>query len=759
MIWLLFLAAFPNPSTGNASGAIPVYSGGSLPAVTAQARIAKLSSGSKGLLYSDGYSWVPISGLDSYVIEDFGGKDDAGVTDNLAAWNAIMATIQRNTSGYGVQSGPNGSIIRFASRTTGVYNFSDTPVLSVSGCIVEGAGGAYSGQRTLLTVPAGKIGFIVGDTNQDGGTGTGAVLRNFGLSGNGYLVGGAQSNINVNGWQATHAYTFGDIIQPTFTVNNGSKWGGYLWKDATSGTHNSGGSQPSWPIANTLSTYTETNPTQSDGSVTWQAIQAHGLVLHGTVHAENITVSAFAGDCIHNYGDTTNSNTDLSTFVNVNASSCYGNGFWTAGNDSAPSTFIQCNSLSNFGYGYYDFSLEGNIYIDCHARSNGSEAWLPTNSPTLNTFMSPTVPNDYLYMATPTGTTGSTEPSWNTTIGTTTTSGTVSLVNQRHYSGGPYYMRNSGLLACYDEGGQQPNILSTTAAWSKGGSHGAGFVADTDNSLGRVEQSRFNNSSFATISDNGDGKPVETWVGSRNTSKIGWSVAPTIAGSPVSGADLDLVYSSGNTFENGWRLRVQNAGGGFNVCDGTESGTVAGDIQFLYGLWIGGPQTPGGSVFMSASSVVPSSGAHTKGDFVFNTNPSVGGIMGWQCVSGGTPGTWTAIYSANETLLSSTVVDLSLSSKQPLYTVPSAQSLIVTKVIARSPSVTITTATGGIGFNAGATDVVTSPAFPVASTTYAVTLAVTGTAPTIGTATSILGFKTTATQAATMTIDVFGYHY
>lgn len=796
-----------------------------------------------------------------------------------------MAAITRSTSGYGVQSGQNGSIIQFGE---GVYNFSDTPKLIVPGCIVQGCGGSYSGARTLLSVPVGKQGFIVGDTNQDGGTGTGSYLRDFGLTGNGYLVGGTQSNDNVNGWQATHAYLVGDVIQPAYSVNNGSKWGGYLWRCTVAGT--SSGSEPAWPIANTLSTFTESNPTQSDGGVTWQAVQAHGLVIHGSVHCQNISVSAFAGDGFHNYGDTTNSNTDLSTFINCNAFSNFGSGFWTAGNDSAPSTFLQCNALLNYGYGFYDFSLEGNIYEDCHTRNNGSEAWLPTNSPTLNTFMSPTVPNDYLYMVTIAGgATGSSEPSWPTSIGATVANGSVTFTCERHYSGGPYYMRNSGLLACYSEGGQQPSILSTVSAWSKGGSHGAGFLVDPTQAMGRIETTRFDNSSFATLSENGDGFPIKTWMGARNSSKLGWSVAKLSSGSPVSNTDLDLAFSTGNTTTNGWRFQLSaGAHVAANIADGTESGTTAGDWQFPGGFWVGGPQSPGGGnhfttsansqtfpspsgqigdiqlstagnagiatwhnigssaddgavarwcigteagafhpIDVSATSV-GSPYVMTRGDHnavVHNRGASVksgvtlrfadeypyarqkfisaaasgmrivsqhGSKIMWDAVDSGDAGyietttvnatltlesisgiyvvvAATGIWNFNgvaivqpgvESLLSSTVVDLSLSTKQNLYTVPSGQNLIVTKVIARSPSSTITTATGGVGFNAGATDVLTSVPFPVASTTYSVSLAATGTVPAIGAAAAVLGFKTTATQAATtMTVEIFGYFY
>lgn len=49
----------------------------------------------------------------------------------------------------------------------------------------------------------------------------------------------------------------------------------------------------------------------------------------------------------------------------------------------------------------------------------------------------------------------------------------------------------------------------------------------------------------------------------------------------------------------------------------------------------------------SALTSVPTSGTHAQGDFIRNATPTEQGtggskyvVMGWLCVSGGTPGTW-----------------------------------------------------------------------------------------------------------------------
>ncbi len=91
-----------------------------------------------------------------------------------------------------------------------------------------------------------------------------------------------------------------------------------------------------------------------------------------------------------------------------------------------------------------------------------------------------------------------------------------------------------------------------------------------------------------------------------------------------------------------------------------------------------------------------------------------------------------------------------------MFTVPAGRSCIVTYVNSRGPSATITTAAGGIGYNAGGTDVAVL-SMPTTTATYQIT-GFTALVGTIGAAAAVLGFKTTATQAATtMTLDVFGY--
>ena len=46
------------------------------------------------------------------------------------------------------------------------------------------------------------------------------------------------------------------------------------------------------------------------------------------------------------------------------------------------------------------------------------------------------------------------------------------------------------------------------------------------------------------------------------------------------------------------------------------------------------------SAYHGAGTAAPTAGTFARGDWVKNSEPSAGGVFGWVCVTGGTPGTW-----------------------------------------------------------------------------------------------------------------------
>lgn len=96
--------------------------------------------------------------------------------------------------------------------------------------------------------------------------------------------------------------------------------------------------------------------------------------------------------------------------------------------------------------------------------------------------------------------------------------------------------------------------------------------------------------------------------------------------------------------------------------------------------------------------------------------------------------------------------------KQPLYTAPTGKRVVITELVIHDASISLTTAVGGFGWNAAATDVFNSMPF-LNLTTVNQSMTVVPQAPMMGTPGDVLGIKITTPQGApaTATIDVYGY--
>lgn len=123
-------------------------------------------------------------------------------------------------------------------------------------------------------------------------------------------------------------------------------------------------------------------------------------------------------------------------------------------------------------------------------------------------------------------------------------------------------------------------------------------------------------------------------------------------------------------------------------------------------------------------------------------------------------------YPSGEVLLSSTAsvnMNAANGTETTLYTVPTSRSAVITRVVVRNASTSLTTASWSLGFNAGTdTDFradATSTGLTGATKAYIyygiATAVVVGVAGTNGT--FALKLNTQQGGAATVTIDVFGY--
>lgn len=261
------------------------------------------------------------------------------------------------------------------------------------------------------------------------------------------------------------------------------------------------------------------------------------------------------------------------------------------------------------------------------------------------------------------------------------------------------------------------------------------------------------------------------------------SATSTIFGFATATSGYDLTVATDGTLT----FKALNTAGANFISLASASGTIASNTYYIasivfdsvnniYQLWVNGNLVASASsktgTIGSTTADIAIGGLLTSGTLTnpaFHEWPSelirtTRALTPSEIVSGAKQvramnSLATIVPAGVESLLVSKVVDLSLSTKQTLYTVPAGQHLIVTKINSRSPTATLTTGSGGVGYDAGASDVTAGDTvMPTTATTYGLFSSVTSTP--IGAPTDVLGFKTSATQAATsMTIDVFGYFF
>lgn len=121
---------------------------------------------------------------------------------------------------------------------------------------------------------------------------------------------------------------------------------------------------------------------------------------------------------------------------------------------------------------------------------------------------------------------------------------------------------------------------------------------------------------------------------------------------------------------------------------------------------------------------------------------------------------FAALNENAETLISRTTgVDVNTATKQTLYTVPTGKILIVTRVVFRNASTSLTTASFGVGFDASGIDVLASETHTELTGSTLVNLRTPFDGAKRGAAGDVLGLKCSINQggAATITVEVFGF--
>jgi hypothetical protein len=468
---------------------------------------------------------------------------------------------------------------------------------------------------------------------------------------------------------------------------------------AVTGDAKTGSSQPTWTTTVFDDSGADVGTTVTDGNVTWTVRHQTAVWMRAAARLENLTIFGITGDGITVTGDVPDSNSNGAWISRCFVSDVTGNGLLINGDDTNAGVFTACNFDNFRGWAVWDASFLGNLHLGHQCASSY------------------------------------------TNIGSYQSSGAES---------------SNMFIGCYVESGVgSARIIGN--AQIIGGDAAADITSDSDGfalaniTIGTELRTR-------TV-DNGNGYSVLVHGGDASTLLSGQVFDH--AGTPVSGPSWFFRYdlSGVGSYAGYWEFNLLNSAGlvPFLIATNQQSNYPAATMVFGNGIAIASPTYNANDAGVIVGDIAaPTTGAHRVADLVINQTPSAGSPIGWRCVSAGTPGTWEELYASPEHRLSTTVVDLSLTIKQALYTVTAGRSLIVTKIVQRAPSATLTSAAYGFGFDSGATDVIATGNNPGTSTTC--TVQTPDTQATIGAAAAVLGLKTTATQAATtMTIDVFGY--
>jgi hypothetical protein len=402
------------------------------------------------------------------------------------------------------------------------------------------------------------------------------------------------------------------------------------------------GGQAGGTILRNLDLYGAKNGVTYDGS--------HGIYAKSRCILENTSARNFGGHGLYIAGDgniavpATYGNANCSRVTGGHFEGNLGDGIRIEGGDANVVTVTGTDCSYNDKYGVANYGFLGNIFIGCHTAENGvyrgaglgrphpaivnhggdqyyvvDETLAPTTTPGTNAAVWKRMPDEYVMGVR--GTPSTAAPAW--------ASGTV-------YAMGGCYISTSNagdtvFVGCYAETGQAPPYL-VDPALAIGGQlsavEGGGAWLQMDQGVLLSNQTVGYQRKDATSTQwsrlggpQGSGvlwaygdsvKGPQGWTFQYNGNDFILEYAADPANSPYTITGLSTTEQFGTGVNKPFRMRCQYLGLG-----------VAADSR-LY----------------TTASAAPTTGAHARGEIVFNNAPSAAGKVGWVCVTAGTPGTW-----------------------------------------------------------------------------------------------------------------------
>lgn len=327
----------------------------------------------------------------------------------------------------------------------------------------------------------------------------------------------------------------------------------------------------------------------TDGTTAWVKNYVAGIKVLGRNTIHDVFVSGVGGDGISIFASTGDGNNANSWNVsNALITNCRGWGFLTQGADSNAGVGTNISCLLNDYGGILENSFLGNMYIGCSVENNAL-----SRSPPYGYYLPSAQANNA-----------------------------------------------SAFWGCYSEEGQT-NRINGKGFFFGGQSTGTAKVYGT----GTIITPDHMTSLFFTNDTNNDG------TGDSSTIKIGRissQVTMEMAWSQNTGGlstILQMLYGvvNGSSADStGW------------VAWGTPTATnyafsLGNSAEGAGAFWIPNDLWRGTGLTGRVRNVVvgygaPSSGTYATGDTAMDTRPDLTGVLQWQCISGGTPGTWAPVF-------------------------------------------------------------------------------------------------------------------
>ncbi|MEO7750979.1 MAG: hypothetical protein ABIS09_06615, partial [Sphingomicrobium sp.] len=389
-----------------------------------------------------------------------------------------------------------------------------------------------------------------------------------------------------------------------------------------------------------------------EGNFSAAEAEYYGLHVRAQVHCRNIAISNFAGDAFRIEANTAGvlGNANSSTFLN-----CHGwgsrNGMAYTGNNTGQCVNLGGSFNNNREWGIKSLGTIGSMFFGIEIATAGSSAW---NDGTVNP-VSRVSDGTNRYFAisgqevgastnAPSGTTA--DNTWWAYEGAGATNTGIPL----WFSG--ILVRSGG---CAIGGGS--NLFSGCYAESTGQAPMQGAASDVVLG-GKLSLKTWANGKFAVIRGGSNGMAstlscyqalsgtVDARLGDQNGNsgnRIWTGYEPTIMpfglGGILNGTNYYLTYNGNLTTQVAYRVTGPTTSDQFGTGANVPYAFVPRALMV----------TDGSTAITTArqlrvDNAAPSTGAHGQGEFTLYRG-STAGLIGWNCTTAGSPGTWQALYS------------------------------------------------------------------------------------------------------------------